>query len=556
MSKISNTNTNIQQIIFPAGYELRKIKKKKKKGSGNRRKKALAELKNILSQYDAILNEAEEKKIKIPSELGELPVNVNDINTISEIESLTAELRERIGEIEKILSTETRQQRAISLFEMPQRAGVVPQPIPVMPQTFIPPNPPPRTPAERGDPPDKKTTTTTGDKSTTEADLERIQKEIMGKLTADQRAEAEKKLAELKEKAKQEKAGADKEAQDKMGKEDRVVPTKEKYPIDNFKFRSQTPTEEDRKILGEKFVEPVIDATRGEPDSGVGLYDKFRRVRNWMSKLKKKLAQDPENPDAYYLDANEAKQQKKERDTIRTEFEYYIGKLDDKQAQSINDIPALRKMNQSIEQILTQPVQLTAQEEMEALKGRKDIQVLILDPMRKDEPLTPVKKEEKEKSPPTPSTDTDTDSDVEAGAGAIEEQVELMPMKRTPEELETFNELMNNYVNNEGRNWSKKVKAKLRELLKSIKAGENFLEASNMNYKKQFKGDIDTEIATLNSLTGTPAKVKEERKRKVLQYLQLFNKVKGDNPIWIKVKKHTKVKIPNPQKSPVKAEFM
>lgn len=543
MSKISNTNTNIQQIIFPAGYELRKIKKKKKKGSGNRRKKALGELKNILSQYDAILNEAEEKKIKIPSELGELPVNVNDINTISEIESLTAELRERIGEIEKILSTETRQQRAISLFEMPQRAGVVPQPIPVMPQSFIPPNPPPRTPAERGDKID------TGDKKDTEADLERIQNEIMSKLTPDQRAEAERKRQEIRDRAKQPKQGDEKEAQDKMKKEDRVVPTKEKYPIDNFKFRSQTPTKEDIKILGEKFVEPMINATRGNPDSGIGLYDKFRRVRNWMSKLKNKLNQDPENPDAYYLDADEAKQQKKERDTIRTEYEYYIGQLDDKQAQSINDIPALKKMNQSIEQILSQPVQLTAQEEMEALKGRKDIQVLILDPARKDEdiPKSPVKK------PDAPPVSTDSDSDSSGDAGIQEEEeIELTPMKRTSEELRNFNDLMNNYVDNEGKNWSKKIGNKLKELLKSIKAGENNLKEQNNNYKKQFTGDIDEVVDKLKTLKGATDRIKKERKDKVLQYLQLFNKVKGDNPIYIRQRKMRPVKVPNPQLSPKK----
>jgi hypothetical protein len=588
MSKVSNTNTNIQQIIFPAGYELRKVKKPKKKGTGNRKKKALEQLKTILSQYDAILNEAEERKIKIPSELGELPVNVNDINTISEIESLSAELRERIAEIEKILSTETRQQRAISLFEMPQRAGVVPQPIPVMPPTFIPPNPPPRTPAERGDltPPDKKkpttTTTTTGEKSTTEADLERIQQEIMGKLTAEQRAAAEQKLAELKEKAKQERAGADKEAQEKMGKEDRVVPTREKYPIDNVKFRSQTPTEEDIKILGEKFVEPVIDATRGEPDSGVGLYDKFRRVRNWMSRLKKKLSQDPENPDEYYLDTEEIRVQKQERDTIRTEYEYYIGQLDDKQAQSINDIPALKKMNESIEQILTQPVILTAEEEMKAIKGRDTIQVEELKPAKKQEP-TPEKKIPAEPiapppptpEPPTPEpekkkipkkkiiipekpaepkkpaepeeddepfvTPEQTDEDEPDAEPVVEEEiVTITPMKYEQDEFENFNQLMT-YRMNPSMNWSKSVKLKLEKLLNSIKMGENYLKSKNENYKRQFNEETDTAVAKIASLKGQKAIT--DRKNMVGEYLELFNIVRGENPISIKQAKPTQVSM-------------
>ena len=71
MNDIKNTNTNIQQIIFPVGYELRKIEKKpkKKKGIGTRRKKALSELKTTLQQYDTVINEAKENNISLPKEI-------------------------------------------------------------------------------------------------------------------------------------------------------------------------------------------------------------------------------------------------------------------------------------------------------------------------------------------------------------------------------------------------------------------------------------------------------------------------------------------------------
>lgn len=546
MSKITNTNTNIQQIIFPEGYELRKIKKKKKKGIGNRRKKALDELKSVLAEYDSILNEAEEKKIEIPKELGELPVNVNEINTIKEIESLTADLRERITAINQLMSTKTRQQRAVSLFDMPQRSGSYPiQPTPILPPTIIPASPQipiqPQIPIRPTPSPSPVQPQPKEPKSDTEEQLEKIQKEIMGKLTPEQRTEAEKKMEELKQKAKIEKQ--DKEARDKMKKEDNV-PTSQKYKIDNFKFRSQTPTESDQKILGEKFIEPMIGATRGDPDSGIGLYNKFRDVRNWMSKLKNKLKQDPENADQYLLEAGDARQAETQKRQLMTEYNYFMGQLNNEQADSIEEISALNRMNKSIEQILSQPVQLTAQEEIEAEKGRK-IQVFILDPAKPAEPATPEKKKPVPVSPPTPSTDS-SDESVDAGEIAERQIITIQPMPRSDAELKNFTELMNGYVMNVGANWSKKVSGKVKKLLTSIKEGEAYLVAENDNYRPKFRGDIDEEIAKLQSLKGQ--KAVKARKDKVLEYLRIFNEVKGDNPIDVRILRPVTV----PKMSPVR----
>jgi len=545
MSKITNTNTNIQQIIFPEGYELRKIKKKKKKGLGNRRKKALNELKSVLAEYDSILSEAEEKKIEIPKELGELPVNVNDINTIKEIESLTADLRERINAINQLMSTKTRQQRAISLFDMPQRSGSYPLQPTVLPPTIIPASPQiplqPQIPI-RPSPiqPDRQSPTET--KSDTEDQLEKIQKEIMGKLTPEQRTEAEKKMAELKEKAKMEKEGADKEAREKMEKEDNV-PTSQKYRIDNFKYRSQIPTQSDQKILGEKFIEPIIGATRGRPDSGIGLYDKFRDVRNWMSKLKNKLRKDAEDSDQYLLEAGDAREAETQKRQLRVDYEYFIGQLNQEQAESINEISALKRMNQSIEQILSQPVQLTAQEEIEAEKGRK-IQVFILDPAKSAEerPLTPKKKPQPISPPRSPSDSSDESFD----AGDEPSRISIQPMPRSDAEFKNFNDLMSSYVMNVGKNWSKNVSQKVKNLLISIKKGEDYLKSENENYRPKFTGDVDTEIAKLDSLKGVNAV--RQRREKVDQYIRLFNIVKGDNPIEIKVLRPVTI----PKMSPVR----
>jgi hypothetical protein len=539
MSKI--TNTNIQQIIFPPGYEIKKIKKKKKKkGIGNRRKKALEELKNVLTEFDSIVNEAKEKNIEIPKELGELPVNVNEINTISEIETLTADLRERISKINALLSTTTRKQRAISMFDMPQRAGIFPQQPQVFPNftpTFIP--RPPGIPT--GTTPTTTTTTTgtsTGTSTGATKGLDDIAKEIESKLTPEQREEAirKRKEIELREKAKRPVQGEDeKEAKERMKKEDPIVPLSEKYKIDNYKFRSQIPTEEDQRILGDRFIEPMINANRGDPNSGTGLYDKFREVRNWMDKLKKKVKADPADPDRYLMDASEAKLQRGKIKLLRTSYEYFISQLSPEQLQSIEDISPLKRMDDSINQILSQPVQITATEELQALKGRKSIQVFILDPMR-PAPLPSPKKKPAGTSPPK-GTSTSTDDDEPDSPVAKKVSPKKMPVAIwiVPESgiekkgMKSFNKLMdyaqaNANFSGKVKNFTKPIKNSVRQLVSQIQEAESKISARVPEYKPEWKTSPDDEVYRLSQIKSG-AKQSDE----IMKIITHWQRVAGSN---------------------------
>ena len=101
MSKNNNVNQNAIQIIFPSDMELRKVKKTKRKSPSNSKKKELiAELKELLQTYDNEIAVAQEKKIKLPADLGELPKNINQIKSIKQLELLIDEIKSKILKIQ------------------------------------------------------------------------------------------------------------------------------------------------------------------------------------------------------------------------------------------------------------------------------------------------------------------------------------------------------------------------------------------------------------------------------------------------------------------------
>ena len=116
-----------------------KKKKKPKKKRVDNKKKAVDELKETLKQFDAVLNEAKEKNIEIPKELGELPVNIEDINTIRELNELNADLQQRIINIRELIESGAEPQKIQTIDprefgESGFLQGVTPQPIVVQRQ--------------------------------------------------------------------------------------------------------------------------------------------------------------------------------------------------------------------------------------------------------------------------------------------------------------------------------------------------------------------------------------------------------------------------------------
>ena len=98
MSKNINTNTAIAQIILSKDHEIR-LKKKPKKKSNNKKKKALEEVKAALQNFDMAVNSAKTANVKIPENLGKLPDNINQINSVKELQALALDLNNRVAQI-------------------------------------------------------------------------------------------------------------------------------------------------------------------------------------------------------------------------------------------------------------------------------------------------------------------------------------------------------------------------------------------------------------------------------------------------------------------------
>lgn len=191
--KNKNHNENNNVIILDFGdYDIQKKKNKKvkKKKRINNKKIAVDKVKETLLQFDNVLKDAKTQNINVPKELSDLPVNIEDINTIEELNILNADLLNRIQAIRELL-----QKGALPI--MPTLTGLpdifrpsfeTPQQIPQFPTFPKPQGLPPIIPARLPDPPD--------------SNLDKVRKQlqqeqllIINKLAEPQRSEA---LAEYK----------------------------------------------------------------------------------------------------------------------------------------------------------------------------------------------------------------------------------------------------------------------------------------------------------------------------------------------------------------------
>ena len=148
MSKNNNVNQNAIQIIFPSDMELRKVKKKRKSASSSKKKELIAELKELLQTYDSEIAIAQEKKVTLPADLGELPKNINQVRSVKQLELLIDEIKSKILKIQELIRNATTSGRANELFGVaprPQGIGAFPMlippqtPAPVQPQIIQPP---------------------------------------------------------------------------------------------------------------------------------------------------------------------------------------------------------------------------------------------------------------------------------------------------------------------------------------------------------------------------------------------------------------------------------
>jgi hypothetical protein len=298
--------------------ELRKIKKKKKKKSPNKKKIALDNLKSVLQNFDAVVNEAKQKNISIPAELGQLPSNINEIDSIKEIEALTADLTNRIAQIQALIQKGSALTQAKNLFgfDLPQRPGVFPiTPQPFLPQTIIPAREPPvlPVPSEKPIVPSGVTPAISDD---TEKDLEQIRKEILDKLTPEQRAQAEAELE--KEKAKD------------------VDPKPSTTPINDLNLE---------RNMGVKYGNQTFNMI-----APVGFYDLFRRYRQFIENLQFNSIKIKEG--FYNIPENKYTGLENQKNNILKSFNSFNSGLNAKQIEYIDNNPTLSEIEKMLDNTL------------------------------------------------------------------------------------------------------------------------------------------------------------------------------------------------------------
>ncbi len=186
MSKNINTNTNIAQIILSKDHEIR-LKKKKKKKSSNKKKKALEEVKAALQQFDMAVNSAKTANVSLPEALGKLPDNINQINSVKELQALALDLNNRVAQINALIQQGASQGRTQGLFrEVNQQMNPGFFPI-ARPQPQIQPQIIPNQPIPQQQPQQPQQT----NDDDLNKNLDKLQQEILDKLNPEDKAKAE-----------------------------------------------------------------------------------------------------------------------------------------------------------------------------------------------------------------------------------------------------------------------------------------------------------------------------------------------------------------------------
>ena len=145
MSSNNNVNNNIAQIIFPKDVEIRKVKKRKPKSkskSNANKKRSISDLKTTLKEFDLTVDTAQQNNIDLPEALGQLPNDIDNLNTIKEIVALTQNLRNRIRTINQYIMKHSQNRKLNDFFNegtnkpspsgVPVFSGVFP-PLPATP---------------------------------------------------------------------------------------------------------------------------------------------------------------------------------------------------------------------------------------------------------------------------------------------------------------------------------------------------------------------------------------------------------------------------------------
>lgn len=316
----NNINTNIAQIIFPKDMEIRKIKKKKKKTSSEK-KKVLNELKETLKEFDTALSVAASKKINIPAEIGILPNNITQINSIKELKELTATLKARIQIINQLVAQGASKERETGLFNegmgsgqrLPITSGVFPQQQPqILPNQPILPNQIQPIPSE-GNPsqiPD----------TDAEESLDKLREELLNKLNPEDKAKAEAQLEE-------ERIQAQKDFDEEREGDIRI-------PADNSQEPPELETDLGFDIGGGKRIDLK------SPKGWTTIYGNYRK---YVEKLTAKLIKIDDG--IFEITPLELKQLNESRNDILDQHDSLLKTLNQSELQYIDSDPNLKQLD-------------------------------------------------------------------------------------------------------------------------------------------------------------------------------------------------------------------
>lgn len=363
MSRNNNINTNIAQIIFPPDMEIRKIRKKKKKPKDNKEKKeAIEDLKEALTEFDNIINEARENNIELDEELTMLPKDPEKLNSVKEVKALTEDIRNRIQQIQQIIAEETKPRNMleddvpIPVFRKPQLAPVVPsavQPMIIPPRAIIPqakpvtPTPKPIRPSQAG------------------AELERLRKEILERLTPEERAEAEKQLGKIDEPLPklQDVLEREKELEEKKRQGDirekefneRLKRLKDLEDMIREQQAEQKPPVPTKPVVPEK-QEDQADLITQDVRVGEGKFVKVKAPRGWFEledrfrRYIENVAFDAEKLDEgiFRIPDDKFVELKKEQQSLLSDYNRWVGSLNASERQFIDTDPQILNFDKEI----------------------------------------------------------------------------------------------------------------------------------------------------------------------------------------------------------------
>ena len=350
-SKNINTNTAIANIILSDKHEIR-LKKKPKKKSNNKKKEALDAVKSALQQYDMAVNEAKSKNISLPAELGVLPIKIEEINGIKELNELAIKLQSMTNQINQLIAQGASQQRTMGLFQegmMGQRQGFLPPVIQprVLPSQQIPqerpidirpiqPIMPTQKPIDPSQIPD----------SSAEKTLDEIRKEILEKLSPEDRQKAEEQLEQERQQA----APQEPDIPDEPSIPSQTPPLPDLQPPEQI-----NPSDLETN-LNVKFGSVTIPKLV----SPNGFYDIFTNYRRYIKDVSFRTKQIVEGE--YKISKDDERRLKEEKNRILDSYDKWLQSLNRLQVQYIDNDAQLQTVNNGMLRELNLDVEQLSQE--------------------------------------------------------------------------------------------------------------------------------------------------------------------------------------------------